>query len=214
LQALPEWLRWLVLFAVCAAGCSTERMIYEAALPGTGTHASLKWLGEHGGYVGVHVETAGVPLRFFVARADPGCAALRTDLDPIEYENNGPLGRLRSGEITCDLVGILSLREWRSRQRRRSPGLLPRATASWSEIYRDEEMVLARGRFPLSNRLGWAGGADTVAVFAPGAVCDPVLERGVGTLVFYDGGPNVLALLADGAVCPVLGLAIPLDPGG
>ena len=189
-------------------------MIYDAALPGTGTRASLEWLGEHDSYVSVRVETAGVSLRFFVAQGDPGCTALRNDSNPIEYENNGPLGRLRSGEVTCDLVGILSLREWRSRQRRRSPGLLPRATAAWSEIYRDDEMVLARGRFPLSNRLGWAGGADTVAVFAPGAVCDPVLGRGVGTLVFYDGGPNVLALLAEGTVCPVVGLAIPLDPAG
>ena len=190
--------------------CSADRILYESALPGTGTPAKLEWLGEVGGYLDVSVETAGKRLRFFLEAADESCRGLRGAADPIRYVNQGPLGQLQSGELRCAPVGLLSLREWWSRQRRRGPGLAPRVQAAWSTTYRDEQMTLVRGRFLLASRLGWAGGNDTVAVFGPDPDCDATLARGVGTLVFYDGGNEVLAILGEGRRCPLLGLAIPL----
>lgn len=203
-----------VALGLLALACSADRAIYDAALPGTGTGAELVWLGVHDGYLDVEVETAGKQLRFLLREADPECTELRNVDSPIQYRNSGPLGQLQTENLTCEPVGLLSLAEWRSRQRRRGSGLVPRAAAAWSQIYRDDDWVLVRGRFTLASRLGWAGSVDTVALFEPGPVCDPIIARGVGTLVFYYGGRNVLALLGNGAVCPLLGLAIPLDPKG
>lgn len=200
---------WLLVVALTLA-CSADRLIYDAALPGTGTSATLEWLSARGGYLDVVVETAGKRLRFFLDGSEAACAGLQDSNAPVTYANSGPLGRLESGPLRCQPVGLLSLREWRSRQPRRGPGLVPRAPAAWSEVYRDGGMTLVRGRFPLASRVGWASGEDTVAVFGPDPACDGALARGVGTLVFYHGGKNVLAILGEGQLCPLLGLALPL----
>lgn len=191
-------------------GCASDEAAYHATLPGTSSGASIEWLGEVGGYLDVRVGTAGRSLRFFLPAANPDCLALREASGEIRYANRGVLGRLEAGALRCEPVGILSLVEWRNRRGRVSREPVPRARATWSPLASSDTLVLVRGRFVLANQLGWAGGVDTVAVFEPGAPCDEVLARGVGSLEFRHSGPDVLALVGPDRRCPLLGIARPL----
>ncbi len=215
---LPERaLRALCLSGVAAlvassTACTRDQLVYHATLPGTSSSASIEFLGERAGYLDVRIETAGKRLRFLLDAASESCAGLREATGELAYTNSGLLGRLDSGSLRCEPVGVLSLVEWRSRRARGSREPIPRARSTWSVIHRDADLVLARGRFPLAGQLGWVGGVDTVAVFAVDPACDSTLERGVGSLEYRHAGPDVLALVGDGRLCPLLGIARPLPP--
>ena len=60
----------ILVVAALALTCSADRLIYDAALPGTGTSATLEWFSARDGYVDVAVETAGKRLRFFLDQSD------------------------------------------------------------------------------------------------------------------------------------------------
>lgn len=207
----------LALAALVAsfAACSRERALFDARLPSTSTAARVLSVAPRGPYLDVEIETAGERLRFFAPR-DPEVAgacerALRPAAD-VRYVHDGILGRLDVGEERCELVGVLSLAKWRDRRPRGSREPIPRSRATFRVVYRDEELALARGRFGLAGELGWVGGADTVAVFQRGALCDEVLERGVASLEYRHEGDVVLALVAGDGLCPLLGIARPRGP--
>lgn len=195
---------------LATTGCTRDQLAYQTALPGTASAASIEWLGERSVYLDVRVDTAGKQLRFFLPAAAADCAALKDVNGEVSYANSGVLGRLDSGALHCEPVGILSLDEWRSRRPRSSREPVPRARATWRVIYRDADLVLARGRFVLAAQLGWSGGADTVAVFAVDPECAATLERGVGSLEYRPSGSDVLALVGADRRCPLLGLARPI----
>ena len=197
------------MLLVAAVGCTTDRAAYTATLPGTGSSASIEWLGERAGYLDVRVSTAGRGLRFFLPGDAPDCLALRDVSGEIRYVNAGLLGLLEHDGLRCEPVGILSLDEWRRRRARGSREPVPRARATWKPVARDAELVLVRGRFPLAGQLGWVGGVDTIAVFEVGPVCDAVLEQGVGSLEYRHAGQDVLALIGQRERCPLLGLVRP-----
>jgi hypothetical protein len=199
-----------LLVALASVGCTRDQLAYNAALPGTASSASIEWLGERAGYLDVRVETAGKQLRFFVPSASDDCVALRTAIGEISYANAGLLGRLDSGALRCEPVGVLSLNEWRDRRPRGSREPVPRVRATWTLIHRDDELVLARGRFGLAGQLGWVGGVDTVAVFEVDPECSATLESGVGSLEYRHAGSDVLAIVSKQRRCPLLGLARPI----
>jgi hypothetical protein len=103
------------------------------------------------------------------------------------------------------------LPEWRDRQPRSHSGPLPSFTARFKSIYTDEELVLVRGRFPLTGEIGWARGDDTVAVLPREKSCNDVLARGVAPLEFHAQGPQVFTLVSEKGSCPVIGFALPLQ---
>lgn len=204
---------WLVvLVPVVIVGCTRDQVAYQAALPGTGSSARAEWLGEHAGYLDVRIETAGKQLRFFLDASDPSCSGLRGAPGELRYANAGVLGRLDRGDLRCEPLGILSLKEWRSRRGRANREPIPRARADWTVIHRDAELVLARGRFTLASQLGFPGGVDSVAIFAVDPVCEATIDRGVGSLEFRNGGQDVLVIVGERQRCPLLGIARPL-PG-
>ena len=193
------------------AGCESTRVAEQlkAKAPRAATSARVTEVTTRAAYLDATLESELWSLRFFFPANEVCGRVIRRDAQ-VEYHKGGPLGEVRSGEETCDPVGIASLPEWRNRQPRSRGSRLPRATARFKSIYSDEEIVLARGRFPLTGRIGWARGDDTVAILPQTKGCKDVLSRGLAPIEFHAHGPRVFELISGEGSCPVLGFAIPL----
>jgi hypothetical protein len=120
------------------------------------------------------------------------------------------MGRLTRGGERCSPVGVLSLREWRNRGPRRSREPLPRGQATFREVWKDADMLIVRGRFPLAGLANWAGGHDTLAILPNDELCQGILGRGVASMEFRASGANPLVLIDRRALCPIIGFAQPL----
>lgn len=191
-----------------ALGCSSN-LLQQAGIPGTAASATLELLRERGpNRLDVLVATGGREWRFFVP-ASEACRALLERRD-VRYTQTGPLGSLRAGdELRCDPNGILSLRQWRDRTSRARPPGTPSGQARYEIVYRDEDLALALGRFPMVGYLGWTGGERTIAVIPNSEACQEQLARTVSTIEYRASGPVPLALLGSAGRCPLLGLARP-----
>jgi hypothetical protein len=161
-------------------------------------------------YAGGRVVRPGPALRFFFPR-EPICRGVLVPETDVEYLEGGQLGRVRSANGACDPVGIASLRAWRDRRPRPRQDRLriPRSQAVFKPIYRDEQLVLVRGRFPLANRIGWVGGDETIAAIPRRPECANVLERGVASMEYRVVGEDPLRLIEDKGYCPIIGLIYP-----
>lgn len=199
--------------ALLALACETktgDQVLVQAQIPGTYTAGVVALLGERAGYLDANVTTGGIEYRFLFEATDV-CRAMLTDGATIRYSQHGPLGSVRSGEQRCDPVGVLSLVEWRNRRPRRpGPVPIPRAQATYKVFHRDDDLVFARGRFPLVGELGFAGGQDTVGVFPNVEICQGVMEKTVASMEFRDGGQVALSLVAADGLCPFQGIALPI----
>ena len=80
------------------------------------------------------------------------------------------------------------------------------------EIWRDDDLVLVRGRFPLTAMVSWAGGHDTIAIIPDSDVCLGFLETGVASIEFRASGRQPLVLIDRNNLCPITGFALPLPP--
>jgi hypothetical protein len=176
-----------------------------------GDYLDVALVGGGGGeYAGGRVARRGLALRFFFPR-EPTCQGVLVPETDVEYVEGGPLGRVRSANGECEPVGIASLKAWRDRRPRPPQDRLriPRSQAVFKPLYRDEQLVLVRGRFPLANRIGWVGGDDTIAAIPRRPECENVLERGVASLEYRVVGEDPLRLIEDKGYCPIIGLIYP-----
>ena len=210
------------MVAVTLAGCSSTRIEGALGLPGAetpvrvtdvvgrGDYLEATLLGTGAEHLGGRVMRPGLALRFFFPW-EPTCRGVLVPEAEVAYVEGGRLGRVRSAKGECDPVGIGSLRAWRDRRPRRREDRLgiPRSQAVFEVIYRDEEVALVRGRFPLANRFDWVGGNDTIAAIPRTPECERVLERGVAALEFRVRGDDPLRLIEDRGYCPVIGLIHP-----
>lgn len=203
--------RWLALvpalISLASLACTTDEFLSQARIPGSQTHAIVTLLAERGDYLDTQVETGTKTYRFFLPDSEE-CRALVDAKMGVDYQQLGVFGRLTSGEFRCDPIGVLSLRAWRD-QRPQSGNrreTIPRAQANWKEIYRDADMVILRGRFPLVSYIGISGGADTLVAVPIEPLCNSVVDKGVGSMEFRVSGKNVLSLVAPDGLCPVLGV--------
>jgi hypothetical protein len=88
---------------------------------------------------------------------------------------------------------------------------VPRTQATFRTLYKDADVVLLRGRFPLASRIGWSGGQDTVVVVGNVERCRGPVERGVASMEYRPGSRNALALVGTTGLCRIDGLIQPLD---
>ena len=205
---LLRCLAWCVCLLVCS-GCTPQQFLLQAGLPGTYTKAELLSLRDRSDYLDATLETAGKRLRFFFPRS-PECRETLVEGAVLEYAHVGSLGRVRNGEKRCDPIGVLSLAAWRDRGPRQIRRPVPRDQAVFEVFYRDEELVLARGRFPLAGEIRWTGGLDTVGVIPNVDGCRSFLEEGVASMEFRVTGPDAFVLVGKEAFCPMLGFARPV----
>jgi len=181
-------------------------------LPGASAPSSVRLIGPRGPYLDAMVDDGVKLRRFFFPKTEVCESILRSGPEEkVSYNTRGPLGQVVRGDEVCDPLGLLSLVEWRDR-RGRDPfkGPNPRAAASYRVIYSDEDIVMARGRFPLVNQVGWTGGGDTIAILPNTPECTELLSRTSATIEFRRSGPEPLVLLDDRERCPLLGLARPV----
>jgi hypothetical protein len=193
--------------ASCDSPGVAEPLKAEAPRPVTTAHVTEVTL--RAAYLDATLESSNWSLRFFFPATKACARVIRRDAR-VEYRTGGPVGEVQSGGEACDPVGIVSLPEWRDRRARSRGDPLPPFTARFKSIYTDEELVLVRGRFPLTGEIGWDRGDDTVAVLPHAEGCNDVLARGVAPLEFHAQGPQVFTLVSEEGSCPVIGFALPL----
>ena len=85
----------------------------------------------------------------------------------------------------------------------------PTAAARFQLIHEDEEVFIVRGRFPLTNRIGWTRGDDTAAVLPVNDACRAKVEKGHGTLEYHNSGPVAYEIRGPAGRCVLEGLLIP-----
>ncbi len=200
----------LALAALALAACQPNKPL---PLPGHKTGYVVEGNARRAGFLEVLIRNPDDEFRLFFAPVDE-CAARLVPETSVKYAESGPLGQIVLGEERCDPVGISPLAVLRDRHPR--PYInrgAARRQATFREIYRDEEVGLARGRFPLVNLIGWSGGIDTIAVLPLTPNCLRPLDQGVASIEFRDAGPYPLFLIGPSGRCPILGLIRPLGEG-
>jgi hypothetical protein len=140
------------------------------------------------------------------------CQAILVRDADVEYVRSGRWGVVRSEAEVCEPVGIGLLAQWRDRSNRPVGRRTPRGQATFTVFYQDEEVALARGRFPVANFLGWVGADDTIAVIPRRPECRGPLESGASTMEFRISGRHALLLAPGQNPCPIVGLIRP-PPG-
>ncbi len=194
---------------VAAGGCSSKSA-FQSGIGRTGDLMVTNAI-ERGDYLDVTIAGDGVAMRVF-APTGGGCQALLAPESLVQYSSRGPGGRFTRGEDQCDATGIGDpfvnrMRQPRGQSARSSP--VPRAQANFRKIFEDDEVILLRGQFPLTFHVGWAGGADTVAVVRNDEMCQGPASRGVASIEFRPAGRNTLSLVGSGGLCRIDGLIIP-----
>lgn len=207
---MRAWLAvaWLVLSLPLVAGCDPKRTVWQAGIPGVGTDFEVSEVHARGRVLDARL-TGPTELETFV-RANDACRAVFRPGQSIAYHEQPPGGRFSADDVECPAVGIGSLRTWRDRASHgiSEGGPVPRAQASFEVVYRDEDVVFLRGRFPLAVRIGWTGADDTVAVVAADAACAKAVDDGVASMEFRAQGPRALSLISGDGLCPITGLVL------
>jgi hypothetical protein len=200
----------------CAQAGETGRDVAHRLNPVAAAEVAVLDVRVHGPYRRVEVRGRGTRLALLAPEADANCQALLRPEAKIVYRRHGLFGRFERDGTICDPVGVASLAAWRNRHPRADTRgrPVPRATARFREIYRDDQVALARGRFPLAGRVGIPAGFDLVALIPLTEACRAPLARGEASLEFVPAGREAFRLVGDRALCPVLGFAMPVAESG
>ncbi len=193
-------------FALCG---TPQQTAFQLGLPGSGIAMSVASVVPRGPYLETTLRAPGLELVSY-APANADCREVLARELEVEFRSGGTGGSFERAGLHCDAAGIGSLDEWRKRRPRpqtKSP--VPSAAARFELIYEDEQIALARGRFPLAGLLGWMGGDDSVAAIPNIPICQAPLRSGNATLQYFPAGRNVLALSAPEGLCPIAGLLVP-----
>jgi len=198
-----------IVLLIALAGCN--RALSMGGLPFLGSAARVGSVVARGGYLDAPIVDARGQLRFLFPDT-PECRAVVVAEAPVEYQQTGTLGRVKRDEKKCDPAGIASLAEWRDRRPSTRGSLtataIPREPAYWKPFYRDDEVILVRGRFLIAREVGWIGD-DTVAMLP--ASCAAKADAGEGTVEFRPSGKVAFRVIGE-PDCPILAFARP-QPG-
>jgi hypothetical protein len=201
---------------VAAAGCgsSGRGAAWQLGFGSFATDLSVTRVVPRGDYLDATLEGHGLSLEVF-APASEVCARVLAPEGRVDYVERGIAGRLERDDESCDAVGIAGTRVRRARQPRgqslRSTPI-PRAQATFRPLYEDDDLILLRGRFPLTSRIGWSGGGDTIAAVPNEPVCRGALTGNVASMEFRPNGRTSLSLVGPDGLCPITGLIMPSGP--
>ena len=205
----------LLSIALAALACAHSTTAWRMRIRGTSTEFTVEHAVPRGGYLDVTLAGPSA-LRSFLPDT-PDCRQVAKSGARVRYLWDGALGALSelAGSRSCQVVGIGSLPEWRL-TRPEDTGLpqgrsLPREVARYQVVFRDKDVILARGFFPLTRHVGWVGSAEALVVMrnTPGCVRGPAARKSA-SLEYFPAGERVLGLVADDRWCDVDALLLPL----
>ena len=205
----------VVALAALGLACAHSTAVWRMGIRGMSTEFTVASVTARGGYldVGLVGESS---LRTFIPD-ESGCRRVAKPGAKVRYVWDGAMGSLAepAGRWTCQAVGIGSLGEWRQ-TRPEDTGLpqgtaLPREVARYRVVFRDKDVILARGHFPLTRHLGWVGAADAIAVMRNTPACQRgPAAGGTASLEYFPAGERVLGLVTKDRWCDVEALLLPL----
>ena len=192
-------------------GCSPRQTLWQLGLGSWTTDLTVVGVTKRSDWYDATLEGHGLVLRTFTP-ANEVCGRVLKQGAVVDYIERGIGGRFERDGEACDAVGFGSplidrARRGRATSLRTSP--IPRKQATFKVIFKDEEVILARGRFPLASTLGWTGSSDTIAVFPNTAVCRVPLDKGVASMEYRAAGRHTLTLVSNDGLCPFQGLIQP-----
>jgi hypothetical protein len=195
----------LVVACLVTAACSSRTGPFN---PFSGTPASVVRATVRGPYIDAQLK-GDADVRLLVPASETCARILRPEAQ-VEYWARGPWGEVRSGEETCTPLGVGDLSAWRDRKPRFQESTpVPSSRADFEILHEDEEVVLARGRFLLANRIGFINTGDLVAMIPNTETCREAMEDGEDTLLFRPIGREAFTLMVEGGSCPIAGFAAP-----
>ena len=204
----------VLVLAAFGLACAHSSTVWRMRIRGSSTEFTVERVAPRAGYLDVQLK-GDSPLRTFI----PDDASCRKVVQPgarVRYVWDGAMGSIAepTGPRSCQAVGIGSLTEWR--QTVSQEGLpqgrgLPREVARYRVVFRDRDVILARGHFPLTHHLGWVGAADAIAVMRNTPACQrgPAADA-TASLEYFPAGERVLGLVVKDRWCDVEGLLLPL----
>ena len=211
-------MRGLGLFlaiSLLALSCAHSTTVWRMRIRGASTDFTVERVVPRGGYLDVTLQGQSALRTFLPDAVD--CRGLVKPGAAVRYEWDGAMGVVaeKLGSRRCQVVGIGSLPEWRL-TRPEDTGLpdgrgVPRELARYRVVFRDQDVILARGSFPLTRHLGWVGPAEAVVLLrnTPGCARGPA-ALGTASLEYFPAGERVLGLVAKDRWCDVDALLLPL----
>jgi hypothetical protein len=205
----------LLLLLSIALSCAHSRTAWRMRVRGTSTEFTVERAVPRGGYLDVALQGQGA-LRTFIPDTNE-CRRVAKGGAKVRYEWDGALGSVNepNGTRRCQAVGVGTLTEWRV-TRPEDPGMhdrrgVMRELARYRVVYRDRDVILARGYFPLTRHLGWVGPAEAIVVMknTPACMRGPA-ALGTASLEYFPSGERVLGLVAKDRWCDVDALLLPL----
>jgi hypothetical protein len=189
--------------------CAADQPLGFLRLPGSATGTEVTEVAQRDGYLDA---TLGDQRFFFPA--DPKCRAVLVRGAQVHYVETGVLGLVESEAGECEPVGVGSLEAWRSNKPREvSRRLNPRAQIVYREIYRDDDVVFLRGRFPLASRARLRGD-DVIAVISTHEACLETAGTGeqTGTMEYRQAGRDPFRAFLGATPCPISAFVLPIGP--
>lgn len=201
----------LPLLALALPACSWRRTAWQLGLGSFATELLVARVDRRGPYLDASLVGHGLSLEVMAPDTEL-CRRVFAPEARVDYVERGIGGHyVREGE-TCIAagggLGLVGSRMPRATTLTETP--IPRSQASFMVLHVDEEMLLLRGRFPETRRIGWTGFDDTVVGVPNIPVCRSAIEGGVASMEYRVDDRQRLTLVGDRGLCPIATVARPL----
>ena len=195
----------LLTLLACAGGL--PRIASILASPHDRRPVTISRLIARGDYLEVNMGPVGSAYRVYLPNTDL-CRSFIGAASAIGYSTTGSFGSLWRQQLSCPLAGSASLQQWREATKVSRETVLKRETARYEIVYGDDEVLMARGYFPLAAHLGILPN-DIIVVTPASDACRSILTRGEAFMAYRSRGFPVIVLTLSGVRCNVTGLIVP-----
>ncbi len=201
----------LPCIVLIALACGSVRVAQRQQIPFTATEMTVERVTPRASWLEVTLLSPEINYIFYFPASEE-CESLIREGSSVAYRRTGGYGFVEGGGVRCEVSGIGSLRQWRDSYGRPTGGMSaakPRKRADFKEFYRDDAVILVRGKFVLASYIRWPRADDTIAVFGNDPLCNKALERGMGLMEFNPNGAHPLVMVQQGGNCAFKGLIRP-----